>query len=228
MQQLRRPGVTSCCRGALRLAGGCQPKVGVISEQEDDLHREPTLGTLRRSRTPVTPATTFAHEALRKQASAHGPQSVLSIAGSLTERATNATDLSSHGHSWQAMVNLSLVLNLGNLPAMGTELAPADAAVAWKEQAQIAGREAIHRAWSYVRRGVASSHAASTPTEVCASASASAAGNLVGNARVFKLIGTGSRRGAPACSATATSPLPTNGSAFPAGNRCSSSTEVQT
>lgn len=139
----------------------------------DDLQAEPALDSFltRTSQTPEVRAASSTRAAAETQALAQKLTLLPSLAGTASERYTNATGfLNGHHEAFTAALSLSWSFDLATAPAIRARTAEAAAARARESQTQLDTGDAIFRAWSTVDADIARSRSARAQSAVSARA----------------------------------------------------------
>ena len=147
---------------ALESASSVQPDVATVAPLSDDLHPEPELETFATGlgRLPAVAAASASTRSAVQEADAQRLALVPSIAGTFTERGTNAPGFSGRDWSYQAGLTLTWSFDLTNLADIRAQNAAADAARARELRTLLSAGDAIHREWNTVLAGIARSRSA--------------------------------------------------------------------
>jgi len=147
---------------ALESASSVQPDVSTVAPLSDDLHPEPELETFATGlgRLPAVAAASASTRSAVQEADAQRLALVPSIAGTFTERGTNAPGFSGRDWSYQAGLTLTWSFDLTNLADIRAQNAAADAARARELRTLLSAGDAIHREWNTVLAGIARSRSA--------------------------------------------------------------------
>ena len=147
---------------ALQSASGIEPDVSAVVPLSDDLHPELELRAFEASLTslPSVAAASTATRAAELNAAAQRLALAPSIAGTFTERGTNAPGFTGHDWSYQAALTATWTFDLTNIAGIRAQDAAADAARARELRARLAAGDAIHREWSTVVADIARSRSA--------------------------------------------------------------------
>lgn len=147
---------------ALQSASGVEPDVSAVVPLSDDLHEEPELHAFEAGLNglPSVAAASANTRAAEMQAAAQRLALAPSIAGTFTERGTNAPGFTGHEWSYQAALIATWTFDLTNLAGIRAQDAAAQAARARELRAVLAAGDAIHREWSTVVAGIARSRSA--------------------------------------------------------------------
>ena len=147
---------------ALQSASGVEPDVSTVAPLTDDLHAERELHAFESGLTalPSVAAAATATRAAEEQAVAQRLALAPSIAGTFTERGTNAPGFTGHEWSYQAALVATWSFDLTNIAGIRAQDAAADAARAREIRAVLAAGDAIHREWNTVVAGIARSRSA--------------------------------------------------------------------
>jgi len=133
-----------------------------VAPLSDDLHPEPELETFATGlgRLPAVAAASASTRSAVQEADAQRLALVPSIAGTFTERGTNAPGFSGRDWSYQAALTLTWSFDLTNLADIRAQNAAADAARARELRTLLSAGDAIHREWNTVVAGIARSRSA--------------------------------------------------------------------
>ena len=155
-------------RRSLSSLTGIEPDIRSAPALLDDLHKERPLNefTTSEAKLPSVAAAAAASRAQERQASAQRLMLLPSLAGSFTERGTNAAGFSGHEWSWQAMLSLTWSLDLTSVGYIRQHDAQLSAVKAREERVLVAARDAIHRAWNAVEAGIARARSARKQAQV--------------------------------------------------------------
>ncbi len=128
----------------------------------DDLHPEPDLPTFQADlpNVPSVAAATAATRSAQKQADAQKLALLPSLAGSLTEYATNAPGFQPSQWYYQAAVTATWAFDLTYVANIRNSDAVAAAAQAREVKARLTAGDAIHRYWNTVLANIAQSRSA--------------------------------------------------------------------
>jgi len=161
---------------ALESTSSVTPDVSTVVPLSDDLHPEPELEAFARGLEglPAVLAASASTRAAEKQADAQRLALAPTIAGTFTERATNASGFSGHDWTYQAALTATWSLDLTSFADIRVQNAAADAARARELRARLAAGDAIHREWNTVVAGIARSRSARVGREAAVHASAQA------------------------------------------------------
>ena len=153
---------------ALESASGVEPDLSSAIRLSDDLHPEPGLETFEDglSRLPGVAAASASTSAAEKQADAQRLALAPIVAGTFTERGTNAPGFSGHDWSYQAAVTATWSFDLTNIADIRAQEAAVDAARARELRTVLSSRDSIHREWNTIVAGLeAARHAAAQARE---------------------------------------------------------------
>jgi len=161
---------------ALQSASGVEPDVSAVVPLSDDLHPEAELHAFEAGLAglPNVAAASTATRAAEQQAAAERLALLPSIAGTFTERGTNAPGFSGHDWSYQAALTATWTFDLTNIAGIRSQDAAADAARAREIRAVLAAGDAIHREWSTVVSDIARSRSARVGREAAVHAATQA------------------------------------------------------
>jgi outer membrane protein TolC len=161
---------------ALESASGVEPELSSSISLSDDLHPEPGLDAFESglSHLPAVAAASANTSAAEKQADAQRLALAPIIAGTFTERGTNAPGFSSHDWSYQAAVTATWSFDLTNIADIRAQVAAVDAARARELRAVLSSRDSIHREWSTIVAAIARSRSARAGLEAARHAAAQA------------------------------------------------------
>jgi len=161
---------------ALESTSSVQPDLSTVAPLSDDLHTEPELGTFESGLAglPAVAAASASTRAAEKQADAQRLALAPSIAGTFTERGSNAPGFIGHDWSYQAALTATWSLDLTSFADIRAQDSAADAARARELRARLSAGDAIHREWNTVVAGIARSRSARAGREAATHASAQA------------------------------------------------------
>ena len=161
---------------ALESASGVEPDLSSVVRLSDDLHPEGNLDAFEGglSRLPAVAAATASTNAAEKQADAQRLALAPSVAGSFTERGTNAPGFTGHEWSYQAAVTATWSFDLTNIADIRSQEAAVDAARARELRTVLSSRDSIHREWNTIVAGIARSRSARAGLEAARHAAAQA------------------------------------------------------
>jgi len=161
---------------ALESASGVEPDLSSAIRLSDDLHPEPGLETFEDglSRLPGVAAASASTSAAEKQADAQRLALAPIVAGTFTERGTNAPGFSGHDWSYQAAVTATWSFDLTNIADIRAQEAAVDAARARELRTVLSSRDSIHREWNTIVAGIARSRSARAGLEAARHAAAQA------------------------------------------------------
>jgi outer membrane protein TolC len=161
---------------ALESTSGVKPDLATSAALSDDLRPEADLATFESglARLPAVLSASASTQAAEKQADAQRLALAPSIAGVLTEHASNAPGFSGHDWTYQAGLTLTWNLDLTSFANIRAQDAAADAARARELRAVLSAGDAIHRQWSTVTAGIARSRSARAGHEAATHAAAQA------------------------------------------------------
>ncbi len=161
---------------ALESTSGLKPDLATSAALSDDLRPEADLATFESglARLPAVLSASASTQAAEKQADAQRLALAPSIAGVLTEHASNAPGFSGHDWTYQAGLTLTWNLDLTSFANIRAQDAAADAARARELRAVLSAGDAIHRQWSTVTAGIARSRSARAGHEAATHAAAQA------------------------------------------------------
>ena len=156
---------------ALESASGVEPDLSSAIRLSDDLHPEPGLETFEDglSRLPGVAAASASTSAAEKQADAQRLALAPIVAGTFTERGTNAPGFSGHDWSYQAAVTATW-----SFADIRAQEAAVDAARARELRTVLSSRDSIHREWNTIVAGIARSRSARAGLEAARHAAAQA------------------------------------------------------
>src|SRR5205823_4044110 len=109
---------------------------------------------------PAVAAASATTHAAEQQAGAQRLALAPSIAGTFTERATNAPGFAGHDWSYQAALTATWTFDLTSLADIRAQNAAVDAARARELRAVLSAGDAIHRQWNTVVASIARSRSA--------------------------------------------------------------------
>src|SRR5438067_421489 len=112
--------------------------------------------------------------AAEKQADAQRLALAPIVAGTFTERGTNAPGFSGHDWSYQAAVTATWSFDLTNIADIRAQEAAVDAARARELRTVLSSRDSIHREWNTIVAGIARSRSARAGLEAARHAAAQA------------------------------------------------------
>jgi outer membrane protein TolC len=152
---------------ALESASAVRPDVSSSVPLSDDLHPEPELAAFETGLAglPAVEAASARTRAALQEADAQRLAVLPSIAGTFTERGTNAPGFTGHNWSYQAGLTLTWSLDLTNFADVRVQDAAANAARARELRTTLSAGDAIHREWNTVAAGIARSRSARTGRE---------------------------------------------------------------
>ncbi|MCP3065587.1 TolC family protein [Myxococcus sp. K38C18041901] len=130
--------------------------------QDDDLQPEPGLETYL-PQEPRLPSLAAAHESTRaaeQQARAQRLTLLPSLAGSITERISNAAGFAGNNAAYTASLSLSWALDYTSFANLRSQDAALAVARAREERARRGVLDTVHRAWSQVAANIAKSRSA--------------------------------------------------------------------
>ena len=158
---------------SLESTSGVKPDVLSAPPLADDLHPEPELAAFAAglSRLPAVAAASASTRAAEKLADAQRLALAPAIAGTFTERGTNAPGFTANDWSYQAAITLTWNLDLTSFADIRVQDAAADGARARELRATLTAGDAIHREWNTVVAGIARSRSARAGREAAAHAS---------------------------------------------------------
>src|SRR5438309_2897838 len=158
---------------SLESTSGVKPDVLSAPPLADDLHPEPELAAFAAglSRLPAVAAASASTRAAAKLADAQRLARAPAIAGTFTERGTNAPGFTANDWSYQAAITLTWNLDLTSFADIRVQDAAADGARARELRATLTAGDAIHREWNTVVAGIARSRSARAGREAAAHAS---------------------------------------------------------
>ncbi len=161
---------------ALESTSSVTPDVSTVVPLSDDLHPEPELEAFARGLEglPAVLAASASTRAAEKQADAQRLALAPSIAGTFTERGSNAPGFIGHDWSYQAALTATWSLDLTSFADIRAQDSAADAARARELRARLSAGDAIHREWNTVVAGIARSRSARAGREAATHASAQA------------------------------------------------------
>jgi outer membrane protein TolC len=161
---------------ALESTSSVKPDVSTVAPLSDDLHPEPELSTFETGLAglPAVAAASASTRAAEKQADAQRLTLAPLIAGTFTERGTNAAGFSGRNWSYQGALTATWSFDLSTVADIRVQDAAADAARARELRARLSAGDAIHREWNTVVAGIARSRSARAGREAAAHASAQA------------------------------------------------------
>jgi outer membrane protein TolC len=161
---------------ALESASAVTPDVSSAVPLSDDLHPEPELATFETGLAglPAVEAASARTRAALQEADAQRLAFLPSIAGTFTERGTNAPGFTGHNWSYQAGLTLTWSLDLTNFADVRAQDAAANAARARELRTTLSANDAIHREWNTVAAGIARSRSARTGREAAVHAAVQA------------------------------------------------------
>jgi outer membrane protein TolC len=161
---------------ALRSASGVEPELSAGVPLSDDLQPEPELRAFEAglTRLPSVAAASAATRAAEQEAVSQRLALAPSIAGTFTERGTNAPGFTGHEWSYQAALTASWSFDLTNLAGIRGQDAAADGAKARELRAVLAAGDAIHREWSTIVADIARSRSARAGREAASHAATQA------------------------------------------------------
>ena len=177
VQQLAAAGLqVALTARALESASGVEPDLSSVVRLSDDLHPEGNLDAFEGglSRLPAVAAATASTNAAEKQADAQRLALAPSVAGSFTERGTNAPGFTGHEWSYQAAVTATWSFDLTNIADIRSQEAAVDAARARELRTVLSSRDSIHREWNTIVAGIARSRSARAGLEAARHAAAQA------------------------------------------------------
>ena len=160
----------------LESASNVKPDLSASVQLTDDLHPEPGLAAFETglAALPAVAAAKASTRAFEQQADAQRLALVPSIAGTFTERGTNAAGFVGHDWSYQAALTLTWSLDLTNFADIRAQDAGVDVARARELRVSLSAGDAIHRQWNTVGAGIARSRSARVGREAAVHAAAQA------------------------------------------------------
>jgi len=161
---------------ALESTSSVTPDVSTVAPLSDDLHPEPELEAFARGLEglPAVLAASASTRAAEKQADAQRLALAPTIAGTFTERGTNASGFTGHDWTYQAALTATWSLDLTSFADIRVQNAAADAARARELRARLAAGDSIHREWNTVVAGIARSRSARVGRDAAEHASSQA------------------------------------------------------